>query len=152
MTRGGKGCLLAVGAMLFVAVAILAAMMLSGGVRKGTVLQITIAGDVVEDTEDSLQARLFSGNPTLLRDITRSSDRARKDDRVTGILAVIRPYSMGLGKVQEVRDAIQRFRESGKWAHVYMDTAGEFSSGNSPYYLATAFDEIWLSPPGDVNL
>lgn len=152
MTRGAKGCLLAAGAILIVLVAVTAAVMMAGGVQKGTVVQITIAGDIVEDTEDSLQARIFGGSPTVLRDITRAIERARKDDRVNGIMCVIRPYSMGLGKVQEIRDAIQEFRASGKWAHVYMDTAGEFSGGNSPYYLATAFDEIWLAPAGDVNL
>ena len=152
MTRGAKGCLLAAGAMVVVLVVVVAAVMMAGGVQKGSVVQLTISGDVVEDAEDSLQARIFGGNPTLLRDITGAIGRARKDDRVAGIMAIIRPYSMGLAKVQEIRDAIQQFRASGKWAHVYLDTAGEFSSGNSPYYLATAFDEIWLSPGGDVNL
>ena len=33
-----------------------------------------------------------------------------------------------------------------------METAGEFSPGNSAYYLASAFGSIWLAPPGDVNL
>jgi protease-4 len=138
--------------MLFVIGVVALAVMLAGGVRKGTVLQVTIAGDVVEDKDDSLEARLFQGDVTLLRDITHAVDRARKDDRITGIMAVIKPYSMGLAKVQEIRDSIQAFRASGKWAVVYMDTAGEFGGGNSPYYLATAFDEIWLSPPGDLNL
>jgi protease-4 len=128
------------------------AVLMSGGVQKGTVLEIRIAGDIVEDSEDTLQARLFTGTPTHLRDITRAIDRARNDKRVNGIMAVIRPYSMGLGKVQEIRDSILAFRAAGKWACVYTDTIGEFGSGNSPYYLATAFDEIWLSPPGDVNL
>lgn len=152
MTRGARGCLLTAGAMLFVVAVVGVAVMMAGGVRKGTILQVTISGDIVEDKEDSLSARIFAGNPTLLRDITRAIDLARTDDRVDGLMAVIKPYAMGLGKVQEIRDSVIAFRAAGKWAKVYLDTAGEFSGGNSPYYLATAFDEIWLSPPGDVNL
>ena len=152
MTRGARGCLLTAGAMLFVVAVVGVAVMMAGGVRKGTILQVTISGDIVEDKEDSLAARMFAGNPTLVRDITRAIDLARKDDRVDGLMAVIKPYAMGLGKVQEIRDSVIAFHESGKWTKVYLDTAGEFSGGNSPYYLATAFDEIWLSPPGDVNL
>lgn len=152
MTRGARGCLLTVGAMLFVVAVVGVAVMMAGGVRKGTILQVTISGDIVEDKEDSLGSRFFGGSPTLVRDITRAIDLARRDARVDGLMAVIKPYSMGLGKVQEIRDSVIAFRAAGKWAKVYLDTAGEFSGGNSPYYLATAFDEIWLSPPGDVNL
>ncbi len=152
MTRGAKGCLLTAGAMLIVLVVVAAAVMLAGGVQKGTVLQVTVAGDVVEDFEDSLLNRVIGGQPTVLRDIITAIGRAKGDDRINGIMAIIKPYSMGLGKVQEIRDAIIEFRSSGKWAHVYMDTAGEFGSGNSVYYLSTAFDDISLSPAGDVNL
>ena len=67
-----------------------------------------------------------------LRDITRAIDRARQDNRVDGIMAVLKPYTMGLGKVQEIRDSIIAFRAAGKWAKVYLDTAGEFSGCNSP--------------------
>ncbi len=34
----------------------------------------------------------------------------------------------------------------------WADTFGEFSAGNVQYYLATAFDEIWLQPSGDLGL
>ena len=31
-------------------------------------------------------------------------------------MAVIKPYSMGLAKVQEIRDSVIEFRAAGKWA------------------------------------
>ena len=67
-----------------------------------------------------------------MRDITRSIDMARTDDRVDGIMAAVKHYSMGLGKGQEIRDSIIAFRASGKWAKVYLDTAGAFSRGDPP--------------------
>ena len=78
MTRGAKGCLLAAGAMLVVLAVVAVAVTLAGGVRHGTVIQITIAGDIAEDTEDSLQSRLLGRSATPLRDITRAIDRARR--------------------------------------------------------------------------
>ncbi|HKY30997.1 MAG TPA: signal peptide peptidase SppA [Candidatus Polarisedimenticolia bacterium] len=152
MTRGAKGCLLAAGAILVLLVVVAIAVMMAGGVPAGTVVQITLAGDILEEKEDSLQAMLFQGDAVLLRDIINAIDRARADDRVNGLMVVLKPFSMGLGKVQEIRDAVLAFRESGKWAAVYSDTIGEFSGGNAMYYLATAFDEIYLAPPGDVNV
>jgi protease-4 len=54
--------------------------------------------------------------------------------------------------VQEVRDAIAAFRGKGKFALAFADSFGEFGPGTRPYYLATAFDEIWLQPMGNVGL
>ena len=51
-----------------------------------------------------------------------------------------------------MRDAIIAFRAKGKFAIVFADTFGEGGPGTRPYYLATACDEIWLQPLGEVNL
>ncbi len=152
MTRGAKGCLLAVGALFVVLVVVAAAVMMAGGIHRGTVLEITLSGDIVEDKDDTLIGMILQQDLKVLRDIVGAIDRAATDDHVNGLMVVIKPFSMGLGKVQEVRDAVLRFRGRGKWAIVYADTLGEFGSGNSAYYLATAFDEIFIAPPGDVNL
>ena len=64
---------------------------------------------------------------------------------------------LGCGQIadahlQEIRDAVMRFRESGKPAYAFAETFGEFGPGNGGYYLATAFDRIYLQPSGDVGL
>jgi protease-4 len=59
---------------------------------------------------------------------------------------------MKLAQVQEVRDAIFAFRATGKPAIAYTETFGEAGPGNASYYLATAFDAIYLQPSGDVGL
>ena len=59
---------------------------------------------------------------------------------------------MGLAEIQEVRDAVIAFRESGKPTIAYAETFGEFGPGNGAYYLATAFDRIYLQPSGDIGL
>ena len=57
-----------------------------------------------------------------------------------------------MAKVQEIREAVQRFRAHKKFAIAYSETFGEFGPGNGSYYLATAFDQIYLQPSGDVGL
>jgi protease-4 len=47
---------------------------------------------------------------------------------------------------------VKAFRTKKKFAVAYSETFGEFGPGNGPYYLATAFDEIWLQPSGDLGL
>ena len=59
---------------------------------------------------------------------------------------------MGFAQVQEIRDAVTAFRKSGKPTVIFTETFGEFARGNGGYYLATAFDQIYLQPSGDVGL
>lgn len=58
-----------------------------------------------------------------------------------------------LARAQEFRDAVLRFRErSGRPAVAWSETFGEFAGGSVGYYLASAFDELWLQPSGEVGL
>ncbi len=94
---------------------------------------------------------LFGAEPTM-RDFLDGIDKAAADPRVKGLFAIVGADNLGLGETQQVRDAIAAFRAKGKLALAYADSFGEFGPGTRPYYLATAFDEIWLQPMGSVGL
>jgi protease IV len=100
---------------------------------------------------EPLTQLVFGGEPTL-RDFLDAIERAADDPRVKGLYARIGEDNMGLATCQEVRDAIRDFRAKGKFAIVFTDAFGEFGPGTRTYYLATAFDEIWLQPLGSVGL
>jgi len=100
---------------------------------------------------DALSRLVFGGQLTL-RDLLDALDRAGADPRVKGIYIRLGDDALGLASVQEVRDAIRDFRAKGKFAIAFADSFGEFGPGTRPYYLATAFDEIWLQPLGSVGL
>src|ERR1700693_6118184 len=87
-----------------------------------------------------------------LRDVVDAIDRGASDDRVVGMIAKIGAAPMGMAQTQEIRDAVQRCRAHKKFAVAYAETFGEFGPGNGAYYLATAFDQIYLQPSGDVGL
>ena len=63
-----------------------------------------------------------------------------------------RAAGSGLAQVQELRAAIREFAGTGKLTVAWAETFGDFSPGNVPYYLATAFDRIYLQPSGDLGL
>lgn len=100
---------------------------------------------------DSLISLISEKKPTV-REMVLTIQEAAVDDRVKGIIARTGSSSMGLATVQEMRGAILAFRSKGKPAVVYAETFGEFGPGNSAYYLASAFDEIYLQPSGDLGL
>ena len=101
--------------------------------------------------EDPLSELVFGGKQTL-RDFLDALERAGNDSRVKGLYARLGGDALGLATCQEVRDAIRDFRAKGKFAIAFTDSFGEFGPGTRPYYLATAFDEIWLQPLGSVGL
>jgi protease-4 len=89
--------------------------------------------------------------PTLIELVT-ALDRAGQDPRVAGLIARIDEAGPGLTQTQELRAALARFRDRGKFAYVHADSFGEFGPGMLGYYLATAFDQIHLQPLGALGL
>jgi protease IV len=100
---------------------------------------------------DPLNA-VLSRHKVRLSDVLDGLRRAGEDDRVQGLIAKVGGQPIGLATVQELREAIGKFRAAGKLAYAWSESFGEFGQGNSPYYLATAFDRIYLQPSGSLGL
>jgi protease-4 len=115
------------------------------------ILTAELDGGLTEGSQNAL-SELVVGRRSTLRGFLDALERGGEDPRVKGLYAHIDGDSLGLAKTQEVRDAIAAFRGKGKFAIVFSESFGEFGAGTRPYYLATAFDEIWLQPLGAVGL
>jgi protease-4 len=123
-----------------------------GSVPEKTVLEIDFERGVVEYVPDEPVGRFLLKGFYVLRDVTEALDRAAGDRRVVGLVARVGASRMGMAQIQELRDAVTAFRGKGKPAIAYAETLGEFGPGNGAYYLATAFDRIYLQPSGSVGL
>lgn len=128
-----------------------------GKVPSKTILEANFEQPLLENVPDTPTARLMTTDRQVLRDVVDAIDRGATDDRVVGMVArvgagVMGVSQMGVAQIQEIRDAVVRFRAHKKFAIAYAETFGEFGPGNSAYYLATAFDQIYLQPSGDVSL
>jgi protease-4 len=123
-----------------------------GRVPSKTILEANFEQTFLEDAPAEPTAQLMLARKQTLRDVIDAIDRGAGDDRVVGMIARVGAAPMGMAQTQEIRDAVQRFREHKKFAVAYAETFGEFGPGNGAYYLATAFDKIYLQPSGDVGL
>ncbi len=126
--------------------------LVAGRVPGQVILEIDFDKGIAEYVPDDPLARLVLKQKIHLRDIVEALQKAATDDRVKGLVARVGGSTLKLAGVQEVRDAVVSFRATGKPAICYAETFGEFGPGNVSYYLATAFDEIYLQPSGDVGL
>ena len=96
--------------------------------------------------------RISAARQPTVRDVVDALERARRRPARVGLVARLGAAPIGVAEIQEIRDAVKAFRAKKKFAVAYAETFGEFAPGNGAYYLATAFDEIWLQPSGDVGL
>jgi protease IV len=121
-------------------------------VPKKTVLELNLEEPLVEAVPEDTLAQAFNRDRANVRDIVDALERGSNDDRVVGLIARFGNSSMGFAQAQEVREAIVRFRQKKKFAIAFAESFGEFRNGGSSYYVATACDQIWLQPSGDVGL
>ncbi len=116
------------------------------------VLELDLEAGLRDGPSGRILDQLGADKALSLRDVVDGIDRAAHDDRVTALFATVGQTDMGLARAQEVRDAVIRFRASGKPTVVFSESMGEFGNGTLSYYLASAFGQIWLQPSGDVGL
>ncbi|WP_142847487.1 signal peptide peptidase SppA [Telmatospirillum sp. J64-1] len=115
------------------------------------ILALDLDRGVTEQPDPSPLALLRADPPLTMPDLLMALERAAEDDRVTGVFATLSSGGFGLAEAQELRDAVLRFRQSGKPAVLFSESIGEFGSATVEYYLASAFSEIWLQPSGTVS-
>lgn len=123
-----------------------------GRVPSATILEASFEQPLMEDLPETPTAKFALTDRTTVRDVVDAIDRGAADDRVKGMVARVGAVGMGMAQTQELREAVQRFRARKKFTIAFAETFGEFGPGNSAYYLATAFDQIYLQPSGDIGL
>ncbi|GAA3135926.1 protease-4 [Kribbella aluminosa] len=118
----------------------------------GTLLELDLTRGVLETPPASPVAAFRMRHLPTLRELVAALRKGARDDGVVGLVAHLGGHRLSLAQVQELREAVADFRTSGKPAVAWTESFGETGQGTVPYYLATAFDEIWLQPSGDLAI
>ncbi|GAA1889532.1 signal peptide peptidase SppA [Actinomadura bangladeshensis] len=115
------------------------------------ILELDLTEGLVETPPSDPVSAILSMRRTNLRDVLDGLRRARSDSRVRALVVKV-SGGIGLALVQELREAVQALRDAGKLTVAWAETYGEGGRGTVPYYLATAFDKVYLQPTGEVGL
>lgn len=128
-----------------IAVITAAVIMTAGeGVDEGSILKVKLSGEIPDDKPPMA----FLGHKKVtFPEIIMAVKAAADSPKVDGILLDIHNPVMGFAHIEELRDTVKRFKESGKPVYAYFE-----STGNGGYYLASAADEIYMPPSGSVYL
>src|SRR6516165_9568067 len=116
------------------------------------ILELDLSDGLAEGPPQDPLSALLTIRRMRLPDLLEGLKRASTDDRVRALVVKVGGSRIGLAKIQDLREAILNFRQSGKLTVAWAETFGEFARGNLPYYLATGFDRIYLQPSGTLGL
>ncbi len=80
-----------------------------------------------------------------LNDILENIEKAENDPKIRGIYLDLSILPSGIATIEEIRNSLLKFKESGKFIVSYSNT---YTQGT--YYLASVSDKIFLNPDGFV--
>jgi len=119
-------------------------------VKDNTVLHIQLDKPIVDrgpDEHISVDFGPFRSQSALgLNQILENIDKAKKDEKITGVFLDVSFIQAGFGTVEEIRNALLDFKESGKWIISYSEIYSQ-----KAYYLASVSDEIYVYPEGIID-
>ncbi len=138
-------------AILLALAILMAAVMIQSAepaIPSDAVLEIRLSGPLPEHmpTDFSLEF-LESGMPPTLLQIRNAFKKAAKDDRIRAIVLRCGGLAAGWGKAQEIRWAIEQFKESGKPVVAFLQVGGSLD-----YLIASAADQVFLTPEGVLDV
>jgi protease-4 len=123
-------------------------------VPASAVLSLDFSNPVAERTIDELvpDVDIFTGELKTTKkigilDIVRTIDVAANDPSIKFIYMNLDKLDAGITHLEEIRSALEKFRESGKAIIAYSDN---YSQGS--YYIASVADRIFLNPAGTSSL
>jgi len=121
-------------------------------VKPNSILKITLNAGVAERTpsnplENFNWMSMQPDEKIGLNDILKNLKKAKDDDNIKGIYLDIDALPVGIATVQEIREALVDFKESGKFIIAYNDM---FTQG--AYYLVSVADKVYLNPAGLLEL
>ena len=117
-------------------------------VRKNSIMMLELNGALVERSQENpFDFLLGEENTTYgLDDILSSIKKAKENEDIKGIYIQASWLGTGFASLEEIRNALKDFKESGKFIVAYGDN---YSQGL--YYLASVADKVLLNPQGMVE-
>lgn len=142
--------------VLFFLLFLVIAVSFSGGEEKVTikpssVLHLRLDYPITDRTADNPFENMdfttfkVKNNPGL-NDILHNIRKAKTDTNIIGIFLDIPAMEAGIATIEEIREALAKFRESGKFIISYNDYHTQGS-----YYLASVADKVYINPQGVVE-
>lgn len=118
-------------------------------VKENSVLLAKFDVPIIDRADENPFSSLMSGSFELdgtlgLDEVLKNIEKAKNDEKISGIFLRLSTVPSGMAALEEVRDALIDFKESGKFIIAHSDTYTQ-----KGYYLASVADKVYLTPTGE---
>ncbi len=136
--------------LFFIAFLILSSV--SGGtdVKSDSVLTLDLKTKIIDSPSED-QEDIFSfkndQKAVLLYDVLQAINNAKTDNKIKGISLEMDNINAGITQLDDIRNALNDFKKSGKFVYAYGNTVSQ-----GAYYLGSVADKYYLNPAGLIEL
>lgn len=119
-------------------------------IKNSSILYFDLSGEVMDRKQpvSFIQMLQFEENKTpSLEEMITALKIASKDNKIEGLYITFGGASMGSASREELIEAINKFKESGKWVYAYADS---YTQGD--YLIATTANYLLLNPIGSIDI
>jgi len=121
-------------------------------IEPNTILYMKLDQSIVDRASDNpfegFNFATFEADPALgLNDILKNLKKAKEDENIKGIFMELSYIPAGIATIDEIRNGLLDFKESGKFIYTYAEVMTQ-----GAYYLASASDKIYMNPVGTMEL
>lgn len=119
-------------------------------VKESSILRLKLEGQINEQQVENPLAELnipgADEQNTGLIELKSAISHAKQDPKIKGIVMEIGQLVTYYATLEELRQSLEDFKESGKWVISYNEVYTE-----GAYYLASVSDKVYLNPYGDLD-
>ena len=120
-------------------------------IPENAIVSIDFNTSLPEVQNDGLFAEMRDNSLTYF-DFIKTLNIALLDKNVKALVANINVTGLGLSQIQEIRQILNNYKKAGKKTYIFSSGMGSLGGGTDEYYLATAFDEIYMQPNSDLGI
>ncbi|MFN7014423.1 MAG: S49 family peptidase, partial [Bacteroidia bacterium] len=150
------GTLIASVIFIFLIIGIIGAIVAISGsdkevkVKENSILVVKFEGPITDRSSKNPFQNLgavFSKEQAIgLDDILNNIEKAKVDEKIKGIYMEITSVPAGIAMIEEIRNKLQEFKNTGKFILAYSEYYTQ-----AAYYLASVADKIYLNPQGAID-
>lgn len=122
--------------------------------KDNSVLKISLDGKLSEQSPENPLNFSVPGLPVNtdiekqgLDDILHAIKKAESNDKIKGIYVESKSMDAGFAEMEEIRNALENFRKTGKFVVSYADTYDQ-----KEYFVSSVATKVFINPQGMLNL
>jgi protease-4 len=107
-------------------------------------LDQTVVDRAPSDPFQNIDLPMFAGNRRIgLDQVLSAIEKAKNEEKIKGIYLRLDNLTAGYSSCEEIRTALEKFKESGKFIYAYSEVYSQ-----KAYFLASVADTLFINPEG----